>query len=264
MPQQNFFMKETTLEGEGKSLKPDEMIDYLKNLVNKYQIVSLEDPLEENDWAGWAKLTKECGGLQIVGDDIFVTQRKLYKRALMKSRQCNFIKLNQIGTLTETLSCIELAKQHNFGTIISHRSGETEDTFISDLAVATDTKQIKTGAPARSDRTAKYNRLLVINDELYHEEKNNIVFIFLIITICVSGLLILLDIFYQDYSTTKNKELKNLIITKEKELILLSEQNENLKNNIRLLKENLDNENADILNEEEIILNELETNEEPN
>ena len=97
-----------------------------------------------------------------------------------------------------------------------------------------------------------------------HEEKNNIVFIFLIITICVSGLLILLDIFYQDYSLTKNKELKNLIITKEKELILLSEQNENLKNNIRLLKENLDNENADILNEEEIILNELETNEEPN
>ena len=96
------------------------------------------------------------------------------------------------------------------------------------------------------------------------KKKNNIVFIFLIITICVSGLLILLDIFYQDYSLTKNKELKNLIITIEKELILLSEQNENLKNNIRLLKENLDNENADILNEEEIILNELETNEEPN
>jgi len=96
------------------------------------------------------------------------------------------------------------------------------------------------------------------------KKKNNIVFIFLIITICVSGLLILLDIFYQDYSLKKNKELKNLIITKEKELILLSEQNENLKNNIRLLKENLDNENADILNEEEIILNELETNEEPN
>lgn len=96
------------------------------------------------------------------------------------------------------------------------------------------------------------------------KKKNNIVFIFLIITICVSGLLILLDIFYQDYSLTKNKELKNLIITKEKELILLSEQNENLKNNIRLLKENLDNENTDILNEEEIILNELETNEEPN
>ncbi|MEC7479819.1 MAG: hypothetical protein VX088_00765 [Pseudomonadota bacterium] len=96
------------------------------------------------------------------------------------------------------------------------------------------------------------------------KKKNNIVFIFLIITICVSGLLILLDIIYQDYSLTKNKELKNLIITKEKELILLSEQNENLKNNIRLLKENLDNENADILNEEEIILNELETNEEPN
>jgi len=96
------------------------------------------------------------------------------------------------------------------------------------------------------------------------KKKNNIFFIFLIITICVSGLLILLDIFYQDYSLTKNKELKNLIITKEKELILLSEQNETLKNNIRLLKENLDNENADILNEEEIILNELETNEEPN
>ena len=96
------------------------------------------------------------------------------------------------------------------------------------------------------------------------KKKNNIVFIFLIITICVSGLLILLDIFYQDYSLKKNKELKNLIITKEKELILLSEQNENLKNNIRLLKENLDNENADILNEEEIILNELESNEEPN
>ena len=96
------------------------------------------------------------------------------------------------------------------------------------------------------------------------KKKNNIFFIFLVITICVSGLLILLDIFYQDYSLKKNKELKNLIITKEKELILLSEQNENLKNNIRLLKENLDDENADILNEEEIILNELETNEEPN
>ena len=96
------------------------------------------------------------------------------------------------------------------------------------------------------------------------KKKNYIFFIFLIITICVSGLLILLDVFYQDYSFTKNKELKNLIVTKEKELILLSEQNENLKNNIRLLKENLDNENTDILNEEEIILNELETNEEPN
>ena len=96
------------------------------------------------------------------------------------------------------------------------------------------------------------------------KKKNNIFFIFLIITICVSGLLIILDVFYQDYSFTKNKELKNLIITKEKELILLSEQNENLKNNIRLLKENLENENVDILNEEEIILNELETNEEPN
>ena len=96
------------------------------------------------------------------------------------------------------------------------------------------------------------------------KKKNNIFFIFLIITICISGLLILLDVFYQDYSFTKNKELKNLIITKEKELILLSEQNENLKNNIRLLKENLENENVDILNEEEIILNELETNEEPN
>ena len=96
------------------------------------------------------------------------------------------------------------------------------------------------------------------------KKKNYIFFIFLIITICVSGLLILLDVFYQDYSFTKNKELKNLIVTKEKELILLSEQNENLKNNIRLLKENLDNENADILNEEEIILNELEINEEPN
>jgi enolase len=144
------------------------MIDYLKNLVTKYQIVSLEDPLEENDWAGWAKLTKECGGLQIVGDDIFVTQRKLLQKGIdERAGNAILIKLNQIGTLTETLSCIELAKQHNFGTIISHRSGETEDTFISDLAVATDTKQIKTGAPARSDRTAKYNRLLVINDELY-------------------------------------------------------------------------------------------------
>ena len=157
-----------SLEGEGKSLKPDEMIDYLKNLVTKYQIVSLEDPLEENDWAGWAKLTKECGGLQIVGDDIYVTQRKLLQRGIdERAGNAILIKLNQIGTLTETLLCIELAKQHNFGTIISHRSGETEDTFISDLAVATDAKQIKTGAPARSDRTAKYNRLLVINDELY-------------------------------------------------------------------------------------------------
>ena len=144
------------------------MIDYLKNIVAKYQIISLEDPLEENDWAGWTKLTKQCGEIQIVGDDIFVTQRKLLQKGIEeRAGNAILIKLNQIGTLTETLSCIQLAKQRKFGTIISHRSGETEDTFISDLAVATDAKQIKTGAPARSDRTAKYNRLLVINDELY-------------------------------------------------------------------------------------------------
>ena len=157
-----------SLDGEDRRLTTDEMIDYLKNIVAKYQIISLEDPLEENDWAGWTKLTKQCGEIQIVGDDIFVTQRKLLQKGIEeRAGNAILIKLNQIGTLTETLSCIQLAKQRKFGTIISHRSGETEDTFISDLAVATDAKQIKTGAPARSDRTAKYNRLLVINDELY-------------------------------------------------------------------------------------------------
>lgn len=144
------------------------MIDYLKDLINKFQIISVEDPLDENDWDSWAKITAECPNTQIVGDDIFVTQSKLLDRGIKENAgNAILVKLNQVGSLSETMEAINLAQNNNFSTVISHRSGETEDSFISDLSVAVNAKQIKTGAPARSDRTAKYNRLLIINSELY-------------------------------------------------------------------------------------------------
>tara|TARA_B100001564_G_scaffold355263_1_gene367271 strand:- start:1312 stop:2568 length:1257 start_codon:yes stop_codon:yes gene_type:complete len=156
------------LEGEGNKFSSDEMIDYLMDLVNKYQIISIEDPLDESDWNAWKKLSEKTNNLQIVGDDIFVTNKELLEKGITeKVANSILIKPNQIGTLTETFQAIDLAKSNDYGTIISHRSGETEDTFISDLAVGVDARQIKSGAPARSDRTAKYNRLLIIENELY-------------------------------------------------------------------------------------------------
>ena len=156
------------LVGEDKILSSDQMVEYIAKLSKKFEIKSIEDPFDEADWDSWKKFTKINDNLQIVGDDIFVTQEEILKKGIDEGAANSIlIKLNQVGTLSETMKTISLAKQHNFGTVISHRSGETEDSFISDLAVAVDAKQIKTGAPARSDRTAKYNRLLMIEDELY-------------------------------------------------------------------------------------------------
>ena len=163
------YMKETyQLKSEGNEFNSDEMIEYLISLINKYQILSIEDPLDESDWGGWKKFSTKVDDLQIVGDDIFVTKKEFLERGIIeKVANSILIKPNQVGTLTETLQTIDIAKSNDYGTIISHRSGETEDTFIADLAVGVDAKQIKTGAPARSDRTAKYNRLLMIENELY-------------------------------------------------------------------------------------------------
>ena len=146
----------------------EESINYYKKLVSKYPIKSIEDPFAENDWSAWSKLTKEIGkDVQIVGDDLFVTNETRLKRGIKeKSANSILIKVNQIGTLTETLNVIRLAKKNNFSTVISHRSGDTEDTFIADLAVATQSTQIKTGSLARSERVAKYNRLIRIEEQL--------------------------------------------------------------------------------------------------
>jgi len=151
-----------------KFISVEESINYFKKLVSKYPIKSIEDPFAENDWRAWSKLTKEIGkNVQIVGDDLFVTNITRLRRGIKeKSANSILIKVNQIGTLTETLNVIELAKKNNFSTVISHRSGDTEDTFIADLAVATKSTQIKTGSLARSERVAKYNRLLRIEEQL--------------------------------------------------------------------------------------------------
>lgn len=151
-----------------KSRTSEEMIDYLKQLCKKYPIDSLEDGLDENDWDGWELLTEKMGNdYQIVGDDIFVTNVNFLEKAIATNvANSILIKLNQIGTLTETLQTIALAHKHKYTTVISHRSGETEDTFIADLAVATNTGQIKTGSLCRSERVAKYNRLLEIEMKL--------------------------------------------------------------------------------------------------
>ena len=156
-----------------ESISVDEGINYYKNLILKYPIKSIEDPFAENDWNAWSKLTKEIGkNTQIVGDDLFVTNVKRLERGIKeKSANSILIKVNQIGTLSETLDVIELAKKNNFSTIISHRSGDTEDTFIADLAVATHSTQIKTGSLARSERVAKYNRLLRIEEQLGKSSK---------------------------------------------------------------------------------------------
>lgn len=145
-----------------------EMIDYVVNLANKYPIMSIEDGLAEEDWKAWRELTKKIGDkIQLVGDDLFVTNIERLKNGIKENvANAILIKPNQIGTLTETLETIKLAKEKGYKTVISHRSGETEDTFIADLAVAVNAGQIKTGAPARTDRVCKYNRLLNIEDEL--------------------------------------------------------------------------------------------------
>ena len=156
------------LEGEGRELTVDEMINYYSELVEKYPIISIEDGLSEDDWDGWKALTEKLGNkIQLVGDDLFVTNTKRLEKGIdLGIANSVLVKLNQIGTLTETLNTIEMAKVNGYTAVISHRSGETEDTTIADLAVAINAGQIKTGAPSRTDRVAKYNQLLRIEDLL--------------------------------------------------------------------------------------------------
>lgn len=165
--------KKKNLNQEFLSRTSDEQITYLQELCEKFPIDSIEDGLDENDWDGWVKLTEKLGNkIQLVGDDILVTNPKFLEKAInLKAGNSILIKLNQIGTLSETLETIELAHKHNYTTVISHRSGETEDTFIADLAVATNAGQIKTGSLCRSDRVAKYNRLLEIEHLLGKDAK---------------------------------------------------------------------------------------------
>ena len=172
------FYNETTkkydLKAENKSLTTDEMINYLKTLTENYPIITIEDGLDENDWEGWKKLTDTIGDkVQLVGDDLFVTNTKRLEKGIkMGVANAILIKVNQIGTLTETFNAIEMAKRAGYAVIVSHRSGETEDTTIADIVVGTNAMQIKTGSLSRTDRIAKYNRLMRIEDQLnqYGEE----------------------------------------------------------------------------------------------
>nr|WP_072537337.1 phosphopyruvate hydratase [Anaerococcus mediterraneensis] len=161
------------LDGEGTVKTEDEMIDWLEELVNKYPIISIEDGLDENDWEGWAKLTERLGKkVQLVGDDLFVTNTSKLEKGIAEGvANSILIKVNQIGSLTETLNAIEMAKEAGYTAVVSHRSGETEDVTISDLVVAVNAGQIKTGAPSRTDRVAKYNQLLRIEDELWDDAR---------------------------------------------------------------------------------------------
>jgi enolase len=156
------------LAGEGKVLSSDDLVEYWARLVATYPIVSIEDGMAEDDWDGWAALTAELGSkVQLVGDDLFVTNAaRLAVGIERKVGNSVLVKVNQIGSLTETLETVELATRHRYTSVMSHRSGETEDSTIADLAVATNCGQIKTGAPARSDRVAKYNQLLRIEEQL--------------------------------------------------------------------------------------------------
>jgi len=162
------FHKDGKYSFEGKQKSSDEMIAYYADLVSSYPIVSIEDPLDEDDWDGWIKMTTELGSkIQIVGDDLFVTNpERLAKGIKLGAANALLVKVNQIGTLTETLDAVSLAHRNGYRSMMSHRSGETEDTTIADLAVALECGQIKTGAPARSERVAKYNQLLRIEEEL--------------------------------------------------------------------------------------------------
>ena len=156
------------LVGEGRSLTTDELIDFFEELVNKYPIISIEDPVDENDWEGFRKITERIGDrIQLVGDDLFVTNKKCLQQGIDNhAGNAILLKVNQIGTITETLETIELARANGYATIISHRSGETEDTTIADLAVGLNLGQIKTGSMSRTDRICKYNQLLRIEEEL--------------------------------------------------------------------------------------------------
>jgi enolase len=156
------------LVGEGKSLTTDELISYFEDLVNKYPIISIEDPVDENDWEGFAKITKVLGDrIQLVGDDLFVTNKKCLQKGIdLHAGNAILLKVNQIGTISETLETIKLAKDNGYATIISHRSGETEDTTIADLAVGLDLGQIKTGSLSRTDRICKYNQLMRIEENI--------------------------------------------------------------------------------------------------
>ena len=156
------------LESEGKKYTNSEFIQLIKSWTNSYPIVSVEDALDENDWDGWSELTDELGDkVQLVGDDLFVTNPEIFKKGIDKKiANAILIKLNQIGTLTETIEAMDLAKVNKYNSVVSHRSGETEDTFIADLAVAYSVGQIKTGSLSRSDRVAKYNQLIRIEEEL--------------------------------------------------------------------------------------------------
>ena len=175
-----FYNKETKMyeltKSKGGKKSTEEMIEWYSNLIKTYPIISIEDPLSENDWAGWTKITKKLGKkIQIVGDDVFVTNPKILQEGIKKGvANAILIKLNQIGTLTETLETIRLAKENGYNTVISHRSGETEDTFISDLAVAVDAGQIKTGSICRTDRVCKYNQLIRIQRELKNKARFNV------------------------------------------------------------------------------------------
>ena len=156
------------LDGEGRVLSPLEMVDYWADLCSRYPIVSIEDGMAEDDWDGWSEMTKRLGQkIQLVGDDLFVTNTALLQKGIDRGvANSMLVKLNQIGSLTETLDAVRLANSNRYTAVISHRSGETEDVTIADLAVATNAGQIKTGAPARSDRVAKYNQLLRLEEQL--------------------------------------------------------------------------------------------------
>jgi enolase len=156
------------LDGEGRTLDASGMVDYWEDLVSRYPIVSIEDGMAEEDWDGWVALTERIGHrVQLVGDDLFVTNSERLQRGIeLGAANALLVKLNQIGTLSETLAAMDLASRSGYASMVSHRSGETEDTFIADLAVATGAGQIKTGAPSRSERVAKYNQLIRIEEQL--------------------------------------------------------------------------------------------------
>ena len=162
------FFKDGKYKYDGKDTSAEELIAVYAEMIKKYPLISIEDGLDENDWTGWKKLTEELGeSIQIVGDDIFVTNPKIFNKGIEQGiANSILVKLNQIGTVTETLDAIEMAKQVGYTTVVSHRSGETEDYFISDLVVGVNGGQIKTGSMSRSDRIAKYNQLIRIEEEL--------------------------------------------------------------------------------------------------
>jgi enolase len=163
-----FYYEDDLYHIEGKKLKADGLVEFYLKLIEKFPIVSLEDPMAENDWEGWKLITQALGSkVQLVGDDLFTTNINTLREGFEKGiANAILIKLNQIGTLSETMETIAFAKEHRYNTIISHRSGETEDTFIAHLAVAVNAGQIKTGSASRTDRVAKYNELLRIEEDL--------------------------------------------------------------------------------------------------